>query len=452
MSKIQSWNEIVDKMVNRLSKWKMKTLSIGGHLTLLKAVLGSMPIYHMSLFKVPMSCLHRMESIRCHFFNGVDLNSKKATWVRWKNVLASKEKGGLGVSSLYALNRALMFKWVWRFITQKESLWSRVIKAIHGRDGKIGTRLRYGQNSIWCNIIKEMDRLSSQGLDFFRLMQKKVGNGLNTLFWEDCWRGEVRLKDAFPRMYALEQNKLVSVANKLEQVSIQFSFRRQPRSGVENEQWVRLLESLQGVMLSPVDDRWAWSLTSSGEFSVASVRKAIDNKYLPNVSSKTRWIKEVPIKINVHAWKVRLNGLPTRWNLSRRGMDIPSISCPICDSVVESSSHLFFDCYVVKDNFRKICNWWNVNEMEGATFEDWSSWILNLRLSSKHKRLLEGVCFSFWWLIWSFRNKKVFGTDSPSKSNIFDDVVLYTFYWCRYRCRASFSWVDWLKNPYLVSL
>nr|GFC62524.1 RNA-directed DNA polymerase, eukaryota, reverse transcriptase zinc-binding domain protein [Tanacetum cinerariifolium] len=38
--------------------------------------------------------------------------SNKASWVKWKSVLASKEKGGLGVSSLYALNRALMMKWV----------------------------------------------------------------------------------------------------------------------------------------------------------------------------------------------------------------------------------------------------------------------------------------------------------------------------------------------------
>nr|GFC46279.1 RNA-directed DNA polymerase, eukaryota [Tanacetum cinerariifolium] len=44
MSRTQSWNEMVDKMVNRLSRWKMKTLSIGGRLTLLKAVLGSMPV------------------------------------------------------------------------------------------------------------------------------------------------------------------------------------------------------------------------------------------------------------------------------------------------------------------------------------------------------------------------------------------------------------------------
>ncbi|GKD52184.1 hypothetical protein Tco_1281160 [Tanacetum coccineum] len=90
MSRIQSWDAIVRKMEARLSKWKMKTLSIGGRLTLLKAVLGSMSIYHMSIFKVPMKVLHRMESIRCHFFNGIELNSKKAIWVKWNKVLVLK--------------------------------------------------------------------------------------------------------------------------------------------------------------------------------------------------------------------------------------------------------------------------------------------------------------------------------------------------------------------------
>nr|GEY29580.1 GDSL esterase/lipase At1g28580-like [Tanacetum cinerariifolium] len=37
---------------------------------------------------------------------------------------------------------------------------------------------------------------------------------------------------------------------------------------------------------------------------------SIDNKRLPGTSSKTRWIKKVPIKVNIHAWKVSLDGLP----------------------------------------------------------------------------------------------------------------------------------------------
>nr|GEU31451.1 RNA-directed DNA polymerase, eukaryota [Tanacetum cinerariifolium] len=60
------------------------------------------------------------------------------------------------------------------------------------------------------------------------------------------------------------------------------------------------------------------------------------------VSSKTRWIKAVPIKVNVHAWKVKLDGLLTRLNISRRGIDIESILCPMCGKAVESTSHIFF--------------------------------------------------------------------------------------------------------------
>nr|GFA93749.1 RNA-directed DNA polymerase, eukaryota, reverse transcriptase zinc-binding domain protein [Tanacetum cinerariifolium] len=119
MSRIQSWHDVTKGMHTRLSKWKLITLSIGGRLTLLKFVLGVILIYHMSILKVPMKVLQNMESIRARFFNGVDVNSKKPSWVRWKSVLAAKDVGGLGVSSLFALNRALMFKGLEVFLSKE---------------------------------------------------------------------------------------------------------------------------------------------------------------------------------------------------------------------------------------------------------------------------------------------------------------------------------------------
>ncbi|GKA78344.1 RNA-directed DNA polymerase, eukaryota, reverse transcriptase zinc-binding domain protein [Tanacetum coccineum] len=152
MHRLHSWDDTVDRVRNRLSKWKMKMLSSGGRLTLVKSVLGSMPIFHMSLFKVPAGILHKLESIRKHFFNGHEVSSRKISWVNWNKVIYPKEKGGLGISSLYALNRGLLFKWVWRFLTQGSSLWARVIKAIHGMDGSIGD-IRIGNSkSCWSSI------------------------------------------------------------------------------------------------------------------------------------------------------------------------------------------------------------------------------------------------------------------------------------------------------------
>nr|GEW40458.1 RNA-directed DNA polymerase, eukaryota, reverse transcriptase zinc-binding domain protein [Tanacetum cinerariifolium] len=355
MSRVQSWNEIIDRVVTRLLNWKMKTLSIGGRLTLIKLVLGSIPICNMSIFKVPMNVLQWLESIRCHFFNGNELLGKKPIWVKWKSVLASKEKGGLGVSSLYALKRALMFKWVRRFFTHRSSLWAGVIKAIHGVEGKIGMSTKATFPSIWVDIIREAEKI------------------------KDKWRGEIELKKLYPRLYLLETNKDVSVAAKLAHFGLVSSFRRDPRV-VEQSQLVALMDTVSDVSLVNMSDRWVWSLNGLGDFSVASVRKLVDNNTLPEASNKSRWVKDVPIKVNIHAWKVRLDCLPTRLNISHRGLEIDSIICPTCDIVVESTGHIFFTCHLAREIFRKITCWWDVSYSEVSSYEEWFHWISNTRL------------------------------------------------------------------------
>ncbi|GJS97643.1 hypothetical protein Tco_0804611 [Tanacetum coccineum] len=208
MSRVHAWDEVVEKVTSRLSRWKMKTLSIGGRLTLLKSVLGSMPIFHMSIFKVPSSVLQRLESIRSCFFKGHDLGSNKASWVKWSNVLTSKEKGCLGVSRLYALNRGLLFKWVWKFYAQKTS----------GVDGKVGKAINSGASSCWTSIVREVEVLKQQGVNFFEYLQLNMGNGESTTFWKDRWLEGSVLKDIFLRLYVLETNKKVSVGDKLKEI------------------------------------------------------------------------------------------------------------------------------------------------------------------------------------------------------------------------------------------
>nr|GEW89979.1 RNA-directed DNA polymerase, eukaryota, reverse transcriptase zinc-binding domain protein [Tanacetum cinerariifolium] len=249
MSRIHPWNEVIDGMNARLSRWKLKTLSIGGRLTLLKSVLGATPIYHMSIFKGPMKVLHTMETIRSRFFKGAKSKSNKQSWVGWNKVLASKESGGLGVSSLFALNRALMF-----------------------------------------NIIKDIEALKKHDIDLINFIKPK----------------------------ALETMKSIDVATKISHGSLDHSFRRKPRGGAEQMQFELLMEMIDNVILNNSNDIWIWTLVGSGEFSVSSVRKIINDTLLPSVNSKTRWINVVPIKINVLAWKVKHDYLPTRLNLSRR--------------------------------------------------------------------------------------------------------------------------------------
>nr|GEY33881.1 RNA-directed DNA polymerase, eukaryota [Tanacetum cinerariifolium] len=121
-----------------------------------------------------------------------------------------------------------------------------------------------------------------------------------------------------------------------------------PRGGVEEEQLHQLVELVGSISLSISNDRWAWLLGSYGEFSVHSARTYIDEIILPTVGDSTRWVKVVSIKINILAWKVYLDKLPTRLNLSLRGIDIPSIICLNCGLAGESCSHLFFSCNLAR--------------------------------------------------------------------------------------------------------
>nr|GEZ15733.1 RNA-directed DNA polymerase, eukaryota [Tanacetum cinerariifolium] len=59
---------------------------------------------------------------------------------------------------------------------------------------------------------------------------------LGRRFWKDIWIGGTSLKLRYPRLYALENEKNVSVGRKVEYNSLVSSFRREPRGGVEQEQ------------------------------------------------------------------------------------------------------------------------------------------------------------------------------------------------------------------------
>ncbi|GJU97903.1 hypothetical protein Tco_1327174 [Tanacetum coccineum] len=277
MSLVKSWDETVHKLTKRLSKWKLKTLSIGGRLTLLKSVLGSTPIYNMSIFKVPKTVLNKMENLRRNFFNGIQEGDRKITWVKWHTVLAAKKFGGLGVSSFFALNRGLLAKWVWRFLSQDNSLWCQLISAIHGSN---------------------ITDLSTAYLHM-EFYNQRVN-------------------------YLQDTEKDISVAGKLQSPLVS-SFRRNVRGGIEEQQLEHLVALLDYVILSNSNDRWVSDLNGDGVFRVKDVRNLLDEFFLPRADIPTRWVKNIPIKVNIFAWKLALDRLPTRANLVQRNVVLNAV-------------------------------------------------------------------------------------------------------------------------------
>nr|GEX24429.1 RNA-directed DNA polymerase, eukaryota [Tanacetum cinerariifolium] len=192
-------------------------------LTLLKSVLGATPLYNMSIYKVP-----------------IDHSDRKISWVSWEKVMASKQNGGLGVSSFYALKWALLLKWVWHFISQDRSLWYQVIQALYGSSFDLHS---VHFSSLWCSILRET----------YALIPK-------------------------------EKDKDSMVGSKLGPLSVDVSFRRPVHDGAERQQWSELCEILEPVILSSSKDIWTCDLNGDGEFRIKEVRSVLDNIFLPSAN------------------------------------------------------------------------------------------------------------------------------------------------------------------------
>ncbi|GKB87355.1 RNA-directed DNA polymerase, eukaryota, reverse transcriptase zinc-binding domain protein [Tanacetum coccineum] len=97
-----------------------------------------------------------------------------------------------------------------------------------------------------------------------------------------------------------------------------------------------------------------------GESHLSSTRHHIDSLILPALDNPTQWDKTLPRKVNIFMWRFMLDRLPHRLNLSSRGIDIPTIACPLCNGNVESSNHIFLGCGNAKDILNIIRNWCDI--------------------------------------------------------------------------------------------
>ena len=76
---------------------------------------------------------------------------------------------------------------------------------------------------------------------------------------------------------------------------------------------------------------------------------------------ETEWSKEVPKKIDILIWKVRLGRIPTREYLDKIGIDLHSVLCPRCLKEVGPINHALCLCEEVRKFWQEVARWWSVN-------------------------------------------------------------------------------------------
>ncbi|GJX45144.1 ribonuclease H-like domain-containing protein [Tanacetum coccineum] len=182
---------------------------------------------------------------------------------------------GLGVGSLAAFNKALLFKWKWRLRDTPNALWVRLVTSIHGEGGTRSSS-RYGAMSPWVNIERAMKQLEVKGFHTDNFYRIKVGIGDKTSFWRDQWLGDRPLMEQFPRLFTLDPDPDAKVVERNSPEKLLAAFGREPRSA-----W----GALQEFNFSEVPDRVTWNTLA-------------------------------PRKLNILLWRILRDKIPTRLNLS----------------------------------------------------------------------------------------------------------------------------------------
>ncbi|XP_071714730.1 uncharacterized protein [Rutidosis leptorrhynchoides] len=240
-----------------------------------------------------------------------------------------------------------------RFKTETNALWVKIIRSIYEIDGglMLGNEASHSSSKgIWYNIVNAGKAIEDLQIQFNNSFIKVIGDGGSTSFWLDHWIGDNKLCSMFPRLFRLEQEINVSVKDRLS-------------DGDGSRK-----------------DSWRWSLSSDGMFKVKILASEIDLKILSTNSPHQSTLRNSPVskKVELFVWRALLRRLPVRSELDKRGIDLHSLLCPICDDVVESVDHSLIFCRQSLEIWGRVFKWWNkgnfsyfsVRELfEGNVFE-----------------------------------------------------------------------------------
>ncbi|GKE23492.1 RNA-directed DNA polymerase, eukaryota [Tanacetum coccineum] len=206
-------------------------------------------------------------------------------------------------------------------------------------------------------------------------MSLKLRNGRNIKFWTDNWLEGITLQYRFPRLYAFETFKNCTCAERYLNGVWNWQWCRNPRNGIESSQLSALMDALTNVSFNDEVDKWIWNVDNSHVFSVSNAQYLIDNANLTPGNRPTKWSKYVPIKINIFAFRLLLNRLPMKINLSDRDIDVPNILCSTCNQAQEDVSHIFIHCEVAYQVWAKIAQWTNLSFPQWSNIEDFWPWM-----------------------------------------------------------------------------
>ncbi|XP_062100323.1 uncharacterized protein LOC133806214 [Humulus lupulus] len=154
------------------------------------------------------------------------------------------------------------------------------------------------------------------------------------------------------------------------------------------------------------------------------LRQVIDEGFLKQAVkgvgfADTVWNKLIVPKHRFIYWQIFNNQLLTRDHLSRF-LHLSSALCPVCESGLESHSHLFMDCIYSRKVFEEIGSWLGYFHWP-ESYEELNLWCLEANQDLKNQ-IVNAVLSASCYFIWSNRNSCIFDSVCKLASSISLDI------------------------------
>ncbi|GMY38077.1 uncharacterized mitochondrial protein AtMg00310-like, partial [Fagus crenata] len=180
-AKSSSFQDLIEKIQNRVAGWKSKLLSQAAKTTLIANVAASIPSYTMSSLFLPKTICNKIDSTLRGFWWGASPGKNHMCLKSWKSICQPKSYGGLGLRRSLDTNHALISKMGWSLATNENKTWVSLLKAKYLK-GIPFMQISPSLNSswLWKEILKSRSILS-KGLCM------KIGDGQHTPIWDTPW-------------------------------------------------------------------------------------------------------------------------------------------------------------------------------------------------------------------------------------------------------------------------
>ncbi|GAU47037.1 hypothetical protein TSUD_239950 [Trifolium subterraneum] len=360
---------------------------------------------------------------------------------------------------LREFNLALLGKWCWRMLVERDSLWFRVLAARYGLErGRLCAGGPRG-SMWWRELVRIRDGGGELGGGWFgEHIRRKVGDGSDTFFWTDPWLDGIPLCECFRRLFDLAENKSVLVA----EMSL-------VGWGIGGEAWVwrrplraweeEMLRECQTLLLTVSlqdhsSDSWQWQPASDSGYTVWGAYQLLtDQAAAPlAVAAGLVWHPQVPLKVSILAWRLLRDRLPTKTNLITRGI-LPAAAhfCVSGCGEVESAHHLFISCSTFGSLWPLVRSWIGSTLVTAQTLSNHFAQFTTSTGGTRSRRsFMQLIWLASVWVVWTERNHRLFRGSANSLSQLLDKIKTFSYRWLRANSSSiALNCHSWWSSPML---